>query len=781
MRVSLFKKIAILIIFLASCYTTNAQVQVISPNGGETWVYGNTTTIQFENLGIPDDFYIYISEDNGANWLQYFLEYGVTGMNEVQVFINFGNTNLAKVKLVSVTNPQISDESDNVFSVIYPEYYIFSPPMGVVYYQGSMISVQWWTGNTGPVNIHFSSDNGVTWTEIGTGITSYPFDFFAPVVNSAECFIKVSKATNPAIYSIGQMFSVLSLPEVTLLSPNGGEIWNYGESNTVSWSGTNLSPFLTIDLSVNGGSTWQYYAYVQSGTSGGSAELLSPSLATGNALLKIRDVNFPTASDLSDAPFTIVVPPFIIYEPIAGSTFYTGQPIRVTWDTTTLTTVNIELSLDNGNTYETVASNIPSSQLIAMINGPATASDSCKVKIADSNDPSSFAVSQVFRIINAPVLSLVSPNGGELLDNDSTYSITLTYTGELPEYPFLSFDFSADNGKTWSNAGLFNYLENQNTYPWRTPVAVSDSCLIRISDYNFPFISDVSQSVFSIKEIPTLDICMVSVEPGSNKNLIVWNSVQNDLIAEYVVLKETNEAGIYQEVGSVLKDSVTSFIDPLSNPREKATRYKLSFRDSNGILYGAGKLHQTIHLAINKGVGNIWNLFWTPYLGFPVISYNIYRGTDPDTMQLIGTVSGNFSSYTDLNAQTGLVYYMIEVINPNNCNPAGRKFGGYGSSTSNIETNKALGIEEQLLSATLSVYPNPATVKVSIKSAQLMKGKVLLSVVNPIGKIVEAVTIEASDLSQGYDLLIDDLAPGIYTILARGSELTGSAIFIKTR
>ncbi|MFZ4521072.1 MAG: T9SS type A sorting domain-containing protein [Bacteroidales bacterium] len=781
MKASLLKKAAILIFSLASFYTTFAQVQVVSPNGGETWVYGNSATIQWQNLGVPDDFYIYISEDNGANWLQYYQQYGITGMNEIQVFINFGNTDLAKVKIESVTNPQIFDESNNVFSVIYPEYYIFSPPQGVIYYQGSEISVQWWTGNSGPVNINFSADNGVTWIPVGTGITSYPFIFTAPVVNSTECVMKVSNAANPTIFSLGQVFSVLSLPEVTLLSPNGGEIWNYGESNTVSWSGKNLSSFLTIDISYNGGSTWEYYAYVQSGTAGGTVELLSPAMATENALLHIYDVNFPTATDVSDAVFTVDVPPFIIYEPIAGSTFFTGQPIRVSWQTTTTATVNIELSLDGGITYQTTASNIPSSQLLAVINGSATASDNCKLKIVDSNDPSSFALSPVFRIINAPLLSLVSPNGGELLDNDSTYSITLTYSGELPESPVISFDFSADNGRSWNNLGSFLYEENQNSFQWKTPLAISDSCLIRISDINFPFISDSSQSVFAIKEIPALEICMVSVDSSSSKNQIVWNRVQNDLIDEYVILKETNEAGVYQEVGSVSKDSVSVFIDPGSNSREKATRYKLSFRDSNGTLYGPGKLHQTIHLAINQGVGNIWNLFWTPYLGFPVISYNIYRGSDPDNMQLIGTVSGNFSTYTDLNAAPGILYYMIEVINPNNCNPAGGKSAGYSSSTSNIETNKKLGIEDEPLSANLSVYPNPATDQVTIKSGLVIRGMIVLSIVNSNGNTIKSVEMNANDLSSGYDLFIDGLAPGMYTVLVRGTELAGLVKFIKTR
>ncbi|MBK9359523.1 MAG: T9SS type A sorting domain-containing protein [Bacteroidales bacterium] len=150
-------------------------------------------------------------------------------------------------------------------------------------------------------------------------------------------------------------------------------------------------------------------------------------------------------------------------------------------------------------------------------------------------------------------------------------------------------------------------------------------------------------------------------------------------------------------------------------------------------------------------------------------------------MQLLGTVSGNFTSYTDLNAQPGVVYYMVEVINPNDCNPEGLKSGKYNSSISNIATNNSLGIDNKLQLTSLTAYPNPATDKIKVISGDFQKENFVLSVVNSMGSVVFIREISGSELSNGYELATDDLSPGLYTIQATGSESAGAVRFIRKK
>ncbi len=756
------------------------QVQVVSPNGGETWVSGDSTLIQWINQGEAGDFTIFYTYDNGINWFKQFDVKSITGLNEIKFVPDFTPNDQAKIRISSNSNPAIYDESDNVFTVKLAANYIYGPYTSQVFYHGAQINVQWFS-NSNPVNIDLSSDRGITWTQIDTNINGGTYKFTAPQINSSECRIRLTDATNPSVVSKSQVFSVLPPPLLRVLSPNGGEEWTFKGNNVVSWSGSGISSYVTIELSTNGGTTWQIISYENSSPTGGTAQISTPTESTLNALIRVSDPNTPTTFDVSNAPFKITIPPFPIYEPKTGMSYYTNQPIHLMWDSFNASKVNVQISTDNGISFNTVGSNLPAAQNYYTFDAPSAASQNCIIKIVSSNDTSVFTLSQVFFVVNNPVLTLLSPSGGELWDNDSTYSITYSYSGAIPEKTYLLLEFSSDNGQNWTNVGWINYLENKNSFSWKTPVQLSGSCLIRISDYYYPFIADTSQSVFSILEIPAVDICMVSVDSISGKNIILWNKVQNNLISEYVILKEGNVSNVYQEAGIVSSTAVSTFIDINSNPREKATRYKIAFRDSNGILYGAGSFHQTIHLSINQGVGNTWNLDWSPYQGFPVSSYNIYRGSNTSNMQLIGTVSGNFTSYTDLNASPGFVYYMIEVINPNNCNPEGFKSGIYSSSVSNIVTNSILtGINDQG-SANLEVYPNPATDRLHIKTALKIKGKIILSVISTTGQVVETLSMDADEINSGYVLMLDKMAPGIYNLQVKSTESIGSVRFIKTR
>ena len=759
--------------------SANSQVQLLTPNGGENWVNGYPVSISWNNPGQLYYFTIEYSGDNGLNWFILTYIEGVPGFNQTGfITSNFNVTDQALIRISDYFNPFDFDVSDATFSVSNPAFSFYSPYSGQVFYQGSDVLVQWYSSVSNPVSVELSADNGLSWTLLASGITSSSYTFAAPEINSDSCLIKLSASNDPSISTVSLHFSIRSLPQITVVSPNGGEIWNYGENNSISWSGSNISYYVIIDYSTDGGFSWQNLGYSESSPTGGTAQLQMPIINTTSARIKISDPAFFAASDISDADFSFVVPPFFLYG--VGSQFYTGQPFDITWNTFEPTEADVEISLDNGLTFQTIVENIPSNQTSVTVTAPLIATETGILKLVDSNDPSSYTLSEVFRIVEAPVITMINPVGGELWDIDSTYTVSWTFSGEVPDWSYFSVDYSTDNGQIWNNIGVYYYyLEQQNSIQWITPVVESDSCLIRVSDYFLPYINATSPSVFKLIDIPDLQICAVSVDSISGKNIVIWNKVESELVSEYVILKETNAANVYEEAGSIPANALSTFIDLSSNPREKATRYKLTFRDSDGNIYGSGLVHQTIHLSINQGVGSSWNLNWSPYLGFPVTSYNIYRGNDRGNMELINTVSGNFTSYTDFNAQPGFIYYMIEVINPNNCNPEGLK-SGYGSSTSNIATNKTTSTDENIFTANLNVYPNPSTDYIQVKTAEFLKSEVTISIISSAGAVVETLKTDGNQLNSGYNITVSDLKPGIYYLRLTGSDRTGSVKFIKS-
>jgi hypothetical protein len=95
------------------------------------------------------------------------------------------------------------------------------------------------------------------------------------------------------------------------------------------------------------------------------------------------------------------------------------------------------------------------------------------------------------------------------------------------------------------------------------------------------------------------------------------------------------------------------FIDSTSNAELQSNKYKILFKDNCGYESEKSQEHRTMHLTINKGEGNVWNLSWEQYIGIPVKSYKIYRGTSKSNLSLIDSISGSNSSYIDVSAPSG--------------------------------------------------------------------------------------------------------------------------------
>ncbi|MBL4862613.1 MAG: T9SS type A sorting domain-containing protein [Crocinitomicaceae bacterium] len=202
-------------------------------------------------------------------------------------------------------------------------------------------------------------------------------------------------------------------------------------------------------------------------------------------------------------------------------------------------------------------------------------------------------------------------------------------------------------------------------------------------------------------------VCIVGVDTAFNFNRIVWEKPITTGIDSFFVYRETAVANNYVKIGAKNYLDVAVFIDQASNPMVQANRYKLSILDTCGIESPLGNFHKTIHLTINQGIDQSWNLIWSHYEGITFGTYTIYRGSTLDNMTLLTTISSNLNSYTDLAAPIGQLYYLIEVENLNGCNPLK---SNYGSSLSNLVENGELpNALTELGSGSVNVYPNPTT------------------------------------------------------------------------
>jgi hypothetical protein len=203
-------------------------------------------------------------------------------------------------------------------------------------------------------------------------------------------------------------------------------------------------------------------------------------------------------------------------------------------------------------------------------------------------------------------------------------------------------------------------------------------------------------------------ICMVSVG-ANNRNIILWSESESQAIDSLIIYRESiYQSGLYELIGKLEFSAPSFFMDSSSNALVQSNRYKIAYKDICGFQTDLSSEHKTMHLNINMGMGNAWNLIWEEYEGFAVGSYLIYRGTSRDNLSMIGSTNEGSTSYTDFSAPAGDVYYQIEVIPPSLCGSL--KSDAYTSSRSNISTNTSpseiAGVGEH---GEPAVYPNPAS------------------------------------------------------------------------
>jgi hypothetical protein len=349
---------------------------------------------------------------------------------------------------------------------------------------------------------------------------------------------------------------------------------------------------------------------------------------------------------------------------------------------------------------------------------------------------------EVFNFYITPLTDTAT--GVEVSCGDSAMLVVLTnYQGTGT----LTYSWSPTTGLSNPNvANPYAYPVTQGSTIYKASVTI-DGCTV----------TDITAVSYIPVETP--EICMVGVDSATNKNIIIWDKPLTTKIDSFAVYRETEISGVFAKIGAIPYTSQNVFIDMSSNPNVQSNTYRISIIDKCGFEMPYSGYHKTMHLSINQGVGNTWNLIWEAYEGFEVSSYQIYRGTTAGNLQLIGTTSGSSTQYSDFTAPAGYIYYQIKAINPGACNSS----KSYTLSASNIATNNPLGIFENNNATDLFlVYPNPANDKIVL--SLFKKSKIEILTIE--GQIVK--TIDGADTKLTIDL--KNLSRGVYLIKATTSD-----------
>ncbi len=227
-----------------------------------------------------------------------------------------------------------------------------SPNGGEKWPAGTQQQIEWESGDIGSVDvtIEYSLDNGATYNFIAFQTNTdgmNTFNWTVPETTSTQCLVNIS--VSGLSDNCDATFTIAPLSQITVVSPNGGEVWSIGDQHEITWSSANFPDPVRIDVAytLNGGTTgeafWENIA-ANTPNDGSFTWTVSSLLDSQHIPLhgKIRVADATKARpdsaddgkvfDWSDSLFTLnPAAPITVIAPNGGEVWTEGEQHEIKW------------------------------------------------------------------------------------------------------------------------------------------------------------------------------------------------------------------------------------------------------------------------------------------------------------------------------------------------------------------------------------------------------------------------------------------------------------------
>ncbi len=280
-------------------------VEVLSPNGGELWRMGETYEVSWEsNEGGTVDIDVY----DGAS-LHRAIASGTPNDGSYEWTIP-GDVGTGSEYRVKVTGGSDFDYSDGYFTIDEAAYVrVVSPSAGELWRIDGTYEIGWESNEGGTVDIDLYKGSGLERGIASETSNDGSYEWTVPgdVAIGSDYLVKVTSASD-FDYSDGY-FGIGEKGCVTVISPNGGEVWRVTRMYEIRWESNEGG---TVDIQLYKGDS--LYRNIGSATpNDGSYEWIVPVSVVAGSDYRVR-IASGSDKDYSDGFFSVEEEPRVIPE-----------------------------------------------------------------------------------------------------------------------------------------------------------------------------------------------------------------------------------------------------------------------------------------------------------------------------------------------------------------------------------------------------------------------------------------------------------------------------------
>ena len=210
-----------------------------------------------------------------------------------------------RVKITSVDFSSISDMSDGNFSLFNQEITITAPNGGESWSAGNDYGITWTDNIVEQVRIELYKGGNFYYTIISSTPSDGFYSWYVPDTSQAgsDYRVKITSVANSSTADLSDSTFTVIGNFITVISPNGGEVWLKGSDYGITWS-DNINEFVTIELYKRG--TYNYTIVDSTPSDAYYPWTIPNNFASGNDYtIKIKSVDYGSIYDISDSNFTI--------------------------------------------------------------------------------------------------------------------------------------------------------------------------------------------------------------------------------------------------------------------------------------------------------------------------------------------------------------------------------------------------------------------------------------------------------------------------------------------